>query len=48
MWYFPVSGGEGKRIATKVAPKSRPDRAALKASAQKAKKMLGAPVAGGP
>ena len=46
MWYFPVSGGEGKRIATKVAPlKPRPTRAELKVLAKaKAKTLAGAGV----
>ena len=44
MWYFPVSGGGGKRIATKVTPKPRPSRDTLKASARaKAKLLAGVP-----
>ena len=42
MWYFPVSGGEGKRIATKVAPlKPRPTRAELKVLAKSQGQNLG-------
>ena len=33
-WYFPVSGGAGKRIAAKVTPKARPSRDDLKAKGQ--------------
>ena len=41
MWYFPVSGGTGKRIAAKVAPKTRPSRDDLRAKAKaKASKLL--------
>ena len=41
MWYFPVSGGAGKRIAAKVAPKTRPSRDDLRAKAKaKASKLL--------
>ena len=44
MWYFPVSGGTGKRIAAKVAPKPSSSRDDLKSKAKAKAKLL----AGGP
>jgi hypothetical protein len=44
MWYIPVSGDKGKRIATKVPPKPRPSRETIKAKAKaKANSLAGVP-----